>query len=263
YDYHVHSTISFDARVSLFEVCRAAVRIGAAGITFTEHVEFTRADEKGRIPDFGAYRRQIAAARESFPQLEIGMGLEIGMYAGRKGEIEDIVGGGDWDFVLASLHTVGGLCAYNNDFTRGKDKQYAFRQYFDALYQIIEEIPCFDVAAHLDMIRRNNSVEDRSLNYADYADSLDAILKLLIHREQGLEVNTAGWRFGLGAPHPHGSILHRYKELGGKIVTCGSDSHNERVCDRIDEGYQWMLQNGFRQLTLYRKRQPYFIDLCI
>ncbi len=263
YDYHVHSTISFDARVTLYDACRWAVRLGAAGLTFTEHVEFTRPDKPGRIPDFVAYRRQIAEAREAFPQLEIGMGLELGLCQGHHQEIEEIVAGGSWDFVLASLHTVDGFCAYNDEFTRGKDKKYAYRRYFDAMYTLFEENPCFDVAAHLDMIRRNTSFDDRTLTYSDYAEELDAILKLLIHRNQGLEINTAGWRFGIGGAHPAPSILRRYKELGGVIVTCGSDSHSEKVFDRIEDGYRWLRENGFSRLTLYRQRKPRFIEITL
>ncbi len=261
YDYHVHSDISFDGRIPLLEVCRLALRAGAAGLTFTEHVEFTRPDRPGRIPNFALYKQRIQEARETFPQLTIGMGLEIGLCPGHRNDVEEIVNSEKWDFILASIHNVDGLGTYNEDFIRGKDKQYAYRRYFDAMYDLFVETPCFDVAAHLDMIRRNQGYTDRSLRYEDYAEQLDAILKLLIHRGQGLEINTAGWRFGINGAHPDPSILHRYKELGGVLVTCGSDSHSDKVLDHISEGYAWLLDNGFNRLALYRQRKPFFINL--
>jgi len=261
YDFHLHSNVSFDGRISIEDACSVAVRLGISGLTFTEHVEFTRPDRKGSLPDFASYKRQIEAARKAFPQLEIGMGLEIGMCHGHKDNIEEVVGWDKWDIILASLHTVDGLCAFNDDFTHGKDKKYAYRRYFSALYELIEEISCFDVLAHLDMIRRNSSYADRSLDYQDYAEELDAILRLLIKRGHGLEVNTAGWRFGIGGAHPAGDILKRYRELGGIILTCGSDSHGSAVAERILDGYQWIISNGFHHLALYRQRQPILMDL--
>ncbi len=35
----------------------------------------------------------------------------------------------------------------------------------------------------------------------------------------------AGIKYGLGFAHPHPSVLRRYKELGGEIITVGSDAH--------------------------------------
>ncbi|MCR4963395.1 MAG: histidinol-phosphatase HisJ family protein [Firmicutes bacterium] len=261
YDYHVHSDISFDGRLPLAEVCRLALQAGAAGLTFTEHVEFTGPGRPNHIPDFPLYAARIEEAREAFPQLTIGMGLEIGLYPGYKSEIEEIVNGSDWDFILGSLHNVDGLGVYNEDFIRGKNKTDAYHRYFEAMYELFEAYPCFDVAGHLDMIRRNRGFADRTLRYQDYAGELDAILKLLIQRGQGLEINTAGWRFGVGGAHPDPAILRRYKELGGQLVTCGSDSHGEKVLDHIAQGYDWLLDNGFHRLTLYRQRQPYFLDI--
>ena len=42
---------------------------------------------------------------------------------------------------------------------------------------------------------------------------------------KGIELNTGGFKYGLGHPNPCEDIIKRYKELGGEIITLGSDAH--------------------------------------
>ena len=61
-----------------------------------------------------------------------------------------------------------------------------------------------------------------------FPDILDAVLKTLIEKQIGLECNTAGFKYGLGHPNPTEEILRRYRELGGELLTLGSDAHQPK-----------------------------------
>ncbi|MCL2496433.1 MAG: histidinol-phosphatase HisJ family protein [Clostridiales bacterium] len=255
YDYHTHSTISFDSHISIEETCSLAVAVGAAGLTFTEHVELYSGKTPDALPDFAAYAAQIKAARIAFPQLALGMGLEVDLNPARRSEIEQILAG-NWDFVLGALHELNGLSTYNGEFSRGKSKEQTYHDYFAGLYEQVKRMDCFDVLAHLDVIRRDATIGDVSLNYAAYADLIEPLLSLLIERGQGLEVNTAGWRYKMADAHPGLTVLRRYRQLGGEIITCGSDCHHpSRAFYRIREGYELIKQAGFKYISLFEGRK--------
>ena len=47
----------------------------------------------------------------------------------------------------------------------------------------------------------------------------------MIEKGKGLELNTAGLKYGLPFAHPQQDVLKRYKEMGGEIITIGADAH--------------------------------------
>ena len=52
-------------------------------------------------------------------------------------------------------------------------------------------------------------------------------------------------------------VLNIYKEVGGELITVGSDAHRtENVGRGVPEAYALLAQAGFRYVTLYEKRQP-------
>lgn len=256
YDYHTHSTISFDALVSMEDSCSLALARGAAGLTFTEHVELYADNRVYALPDTAAYNTALAAAKQRFPQLELGQGLEINLCPEHRRTIEEYLRG-DWDFVLGAVHELGNLSAYNGEYTAGKSKQQAYRGYFAGVYERVKAMPCFDVLAHAELIRRDRRFNDAGFNYDEYADLWDPVLRLLIERGQGLEVNTAGWRYLQAEAHPGLPMLRRYRQLGGEIITCGSDAHTAGSgFFRIREGYAFIKEAGFDYITLYEGRKP-------
>lgn len=65
---------------------------------------------------------------------------------------------------------------------------------------------------------------NENYTYARYSDVIDEILRLLIEKGKGIEINTGGFKYGLGHPNPCEEILARYRELGGEIITVGADA---------------------------------------
>ena len=90
-------------------------------------------------------------------------------------------------------------------------------------------------------------------------DVIDAILKLAIEKGKGIELNTSYHRYGLADSTPSHMILKRYRELGGLIVTIGSDSHDAaQVGAYIEEGKQVLRACGFSSFCTFEKGQPLF-----
>ena len=98
--------------------------------------------------------------------------------------------------------------------------------------------------------------------YHKYSDVIDEILKTLIQKGKGIEINTGGFKYGLGHPNPTEEILFRYHELGGEIITVGSDAHTpEHVGYAFDRVPEILTRAGFRYVTVFQNRQPVFIPL--
>ena len=87
-------------------------------------------------------------------------------------------------------------------------------------------------------------------------------MKHLIENGKCLEVNTGGFKYGLGEPNPCAGILKRYRQLGGELVTIGSDAHEPRYL-----GYDFsraaalLTDLGFRYYTVFQQRMPRQIPL--
>ena len=258
YDYHSHSYFSYDANISIEQTCALALDRGAAGITFTEHAILEDDPAYDELPNILAYQAELEQARAAFPTLELGLGLELDLKPARKEDIDKLLKAYQWDFVLGSVHELFGcnLTAYDGKFGSGQNLKQAYHNYFNGLYERVQAVDSFDVLGHLDLLRRDRRFMGRPFNYSDHAEALDALLMLLIKRGQGLEVNTAGWHYGLGEAHPGLQVLRRYRQLGGHIITCGSDCHSlAAVFSRIQQGYQMIAAAGFKYISLFEGRR--------
>lgn len=256
WDYHVHSNVSFDGQVSIHDMCKEGQKRGLSGITFTEHWELSWSNSQITF-DVPEYRAAIAAARAAFPDFEIGMGIELGLDSKSSDDAQKASELG-WDFIIGSCHNIDGVDVNGGNYCKGKEKEECFRGYLINLTRIIKSSPYFDVVGHLDLPRRDASFEDRSLYYADYADEIDALFKLIIPMGIGIELNTGGWRYGLDGAQPHMSVLKRYREMGGEIITCGTDCHTfKSIASYMPDGYEVLRQAGFKYISLFKERKPY------
>ena len=115
----------------------------------------------------------------------------------------------------------------------------------------------FDVLGHIIYPLRYFS-PNLHLSLDPWQEQLDEILRRVIHSGKGIEFNTTqGTTIRQWAP-----LLTRYRELGGEILTLGSDAHRPQF---IGAGFQeaaQMLQHlGYRYVCTYRQRTPQFHPL--
>ena len=168
----------------------------------------------------------------------------------------------DFDFIIGSSHLCNGKDPYYPAFFQGRSEQEAYLEYFESILENIKKFSNFDVYGHLDYVVRYGPDMDRNYSYEQYRDIFDKILTLLIEKGKGIEINTGGLKKGMGDLHPCMGILKRYKELGGEIITIGSDSHDTaHIADNFQRAQAALQECGFRYYTIFEKRTAEFKKL--
>lgn len=258
YDYHLHSTNSPDGRLTVNETCEILIDKGFKEIAFTDHVDFDCPGRPDPVLDYERYSREIDQAREIFAgKLEIVKGLEIGLQPKAIPKSIDFVTNHQFDFIIGSVHYVDGLELFNGDFCAGKQREEAYRLYLEAVDRVVESFPYFHVLGHLDVVRRYAGFADRRISIKEFPQLLDRILIKLVESGRGIEVNSSGFRFQLEDTLPSLDVVKRYRELGGQIITVGSDAHRrDAVGYKIEEAYGVVQAVGFNHISLFREGRP-------
>lgn len=264
-DYHVHSDISPDSSETMENAARAARSRGLTEIAFTDHYDAAYPGEESfGTPDLGHYFENLARVREAFPDLVIRSGIELGMVREANDEIRRTLEPWSFDFVMYSKHVVRGKDPWYEDYFAGRTLREGERDYLEDMLADLRSWDDFDIVGHIGYVDKNLLGYSRPLpdakpfEYADFPDELDALLREIVSRGKGIEVNTsayADWRDGM----PRRSVLRRYAELGGEIVTLGSDAHQaEKVGRFFPEALSLLQDCGLRWVCTFNERKPQF-----
>ena len=166
-----------------------------------------------------------------------------------------------FDFVIGSVHLIDGKDPYTERKCFPEDK-ILYRKGFEQILECINKNMDFDVLGHMDYVVRYGREKEKSYFYRGYMEVADEIMRSLIVQGKGIELNTAGFKYGLSFAHPHPEILKRYKELGGEIITIGSDAHKpEHIAYDFDRGKEVLAGCGFKYYTEFKERKPIFIQV--
>jgi len=261
-DYHVHSSVSADSEEEMNEICAYAVKAGLKEICFTEHLDIDYPyDDIVFLLDLDLYDQKIKEAREKFPLLTIKQGMEVGLMPHVIDETKTMLAGRAFDFVILSQHVVTGKDPYYGDFFEKRTKKQAVTLYLSEVLQFLKVYQDFNVVGHLGFLSKFCPLKDKAVHYKDHSDLLDEILLYVIQNGKGLEVNTASFAI-FGQDLPSQSILKRYRELKGEILTIGSDTH---VKERVGDGYTrvtaYLKKLGFQYICTFDHMKPSFIKI--
>ncbi len=264
-DCHVHSFFSSDSKTEPRDHVERALQLQMDSLCFTDHMDFDypsryklsfRLDQEAYFPFMEKLRREYEG------RIRIRSGVEIGLETAYQKQISEYILSYPWDFAIGSVHLVGRLDPYHKDFFEGRTVEEAYRSYFEAILSCLETFdPIFDTLGHLDYIFRCG---DRSITdaWSQWPELMDAILHLLIEKGIGLEVNTGGIKSGLPFQHPHDNLLLRYRELGGELITLGSDAHTpDHLGDYFIPTGEKLKALGFRYYAVFAGRKPSFLPL--
>jgi histidinol-phosphatase (PHP family) len=261
----MHCYFSGDSEADPEEMIGAAQAAGLSGICFTDHLDYDFPSDPpdAFVPDLDAYDHTINALtekyRDTFP---VRHGIEIGIQPHLAEKLHRVIREHDYDLVICSSHAIDGLDPYDRTFFVGREERESYLRYFSSVLENLEVFSDFDVYGHIDYVVRYGPNTNRFYSYEAYADVLDAILKKLIAMGKGIEINTGGFKYGLGHPNPTEDVLKRYRELGGEIITIGSDAHTpEHVAYDFGKVPGILREAGFRYYTIFEKRQPQFLPL--
>ena len=167
-----------------------------------------------------------------------------------------------FDFIIGSTHVVNQKDPYYPDYFIGRNEEEAFREYFQTIIDNIKKFTSFDVCGHLDYVVRYGPNIDRDYSYEKYKDLFDFMLTLLLEAEKGIELNTGSLRRGTKDVSPCTEIIKRYKELGGEIITVGSDAHNSKdIAADFDLAAQILKDCGFKYYSVFENRMPEYFKI--
>ena len=260
-DCHFHSEHSCDSSVPLAALCQRALELDLYYLCPTEHVDFDPQDMGYGYFDFEAYSRTVAACREQFNgQLTLLKGVEVDYQRRFDAQARIFLAQHTFDFVIGSVHYADGL--YTEDaLLEAYDRDTAYRCYFNAVREAAAS-GLFDVIGHLDLLKRYAPPHWGTFDAHRYGDEIDAALRSAVETGTGLEINTSGLRQSPAETFPGLKTLRRYRELGGEILTLGTDAH--RLSDlgkNINDGLSLARVAGFKAVTVFVARQPRWIDI--
>lgn len=270
-DTHTHTKFSSDSKADPREMLSAAKAAGLSALCFTDHMDLDfPGDDTLFVFDTNAYFKELLPLKEqnntdrTMPELLLG--IELGLRPNRpdlRERMDALLTEHPYDFVLGSTHVVDELDPYYQEYWDLPGDRLL--RYFEDIRTNVAEHTNFDSLGHLDYIIRYlpdsvSLVKDYKVR--NYMDLIEETLRTLISRGQALEVNTAGLRKGLSFPHPKEEILLRYKELGGELLTLGSDAHYPSdVGADIRHCAELIKELRFRYYAVYKERKPVMVKL--
>lgn len=273
-DYHIHTEFSDDSETPMEAVVERAIQIGLDEICFTDHVDYgIKADWKdsNEILWIQAINRLNVNYLEYFDKIDtletqyrdriqLRRGLEFGVQRHTTAQYDALFEKyrAKLDFILLSVHEIDDLEFWNQDFQRGKNQEDYNLRYYRELLAIVENFKNYSVLAHLDLLSRYDQCG--VYPFEKVRDLVAAILTQAIRDDKGLELNTSSWRYELADTSPSRAILRLYRDLGGRILTLGSDAHKpSQLADHFDDARAILRDElGFKEICAFNKMTPCF-----
>ena len=266
FDNHNHSQFSFDGkRTSVESSAMAAVEAGLGGICFSDHCDFYVPPMKAGFEDLQKEYFDVAEQQAEISRVQgligdktkILKGIEIGMYEECHEPIRKVLSENTFDQIIASVHYIEQTDPYYGGFYEGKDWKEAYGSYLETIYREMTWLQDFDIMGHYDYIVRYASYPVTSIRYRDFSDIFDEMFRYLIHEGKALEINTKSYQGYRGRlVGLDNDVLLRYREMGGEIISLGSDSHEPSRVGHSFHHFAALLRSlGFRWTAHYEARK--------
>ncbi len=286
-DYHVHSDFSSDGLASMEQMIEKAIRLGLKKLCFTDHMDYDypQVSDYSFVFDIEEHQRKLLELKEIYrSKIELLSGVELGLQPQIKDRMDSLIKKYPLDFVIGSIHVVDRKDPYYPEFWTDITEEDGIRRYIQAIIDNAKLFGGFHVCGHIDYIVRyiptaitykqdlradfsnpENELRRKEANekvysvyrYEKYADLLDEVLKTLLSQGKGIEVNTSGLRYGLKYTHPRTEVLKRYRELGGELITIGSDAHSpEYLCYDFPKVEELLKSLGYRYYATFVQGKP-------
>lgn len=189
----------------------------------------------------------------------MGVGIECGYMKEADDVYLNTLAKYDIDVTINSVHMVEYEDCYFPSFFQKRTKAEAYGAYLKAIRESVDSPYEFDSIGHIGYVVRKSIYDDKSLRYDEFSDIIDDILQSIIAKGKALEVNSRGGDLDF---LPTVEILKRYKELGGELLTFGSDAH---LKSRIGEKYKLIADVlkglGYKYLFKYLSHKPIAVKL--
>ena len=264
-DYHLHSCFSGDSDAPMEEMIQKGISLGLTSMCFTEHMDMDYVYSKTEKPGMfelntDSYLYELATLKSIYAgQIKLLFGVELGVQPHLKRELALYSKSFPFDFIIASSHLCNRKDPYYPSFYEGRSDEEAYLEYFSSILDNLRVFSNFDVYGHLDYVVRYGKTKDSEYSYEKYKDILDKILETLLEKEKGIELNTGAIGYNLKELNPCTGIIKRYREMGGEIITIGSDAHNPAAIARgFDRAAEVLISCGFKYYATFENRLPEF-----
>lgn len=253
FDSHMHTCFSTDSKMTIDEAVMKGKELGI-GITITEHMDIAYPDPGAFVFDVNQY----FASYQNYRSKSVLLGIEIGMRADCLEENCRLVESYPFDQVIGSVHVLDNIDIYAAAFYEGKTKEAVYGQYFESMLQCVR---CYDgihSLGHIDYIARYGRFADPEVYYHEFAEEIDEVLKVVAGKGKALEINTRRLDTKEAAEIIM-PIYQRFYEVGGRLVTIGSDAH--RMAD-VGKGLrigQEIADRSHLKAVYFKEGQPQYV----
>lgn len=260
FDYHMHTKVSFDSKEEPINAIAAAEARGLREICFTDHYDYndipTLKHDLFTLEDYSAAYDSVSSET-----LLVRRGVEFGLTPWNRAELAALTSARRFDFVIGSVHCVDGHDPYEAVYWEGRSVASSFRRYLEQVLECVLAHDGFDVLGHLNYVCKSpNNPTHEPLRYEDYREICDEIMRVLVRCGKGIEINASGVD-RVGSPLPSRAFVERFRELGGEIVTVGSDAHvADRVGYNVDKSIE-IARDVFGYVCTFAERKPIFHKL--
>ncbi len=263
-DYHLHTHHSGDSQAPMDDMIKSAIEKGLSEICFTEHMDmdYPKCSDLPDDPftlDVDAYRDEVLKCKEIYNgRITIKFGVELGMQEHIASQNLNFISQNDFDFVIASMHLLDRKDPYYPDFWEDRSSEDVFKRYFESTLENLKAFDDYDVLGHLDYATRYAPDSKQIYSYSRFSSYIDPILSHLVNENKGLDLNSKLLYADISSnPNPSPDIIRRFKELGGKIITFGSDAHKpDPIACGFDKMRSIALECGFTEYYTFDRRRP-------
>ena len=250
FDCHLHSAASPDSDMPPEDAIETLAKKGL-GCIFTEHIDYNTDLEPFFALDFDIFPKEYIKYKSD----TVGIGIEINLITEavelNRGHAADE----SLDFVLGAIHwTEGWDVAFAEDYYKEYDEE-VYERYLNYSLKMVEMNDFFDSLAHIDYVSRYSPLPEKNVLYEKYSTSYDALLKALIERDKLLELNTRRLA-DKQARNNLAKVYSRYRDLGGKYVTLGSDAHHvSKLGENFDIAVEMIKEIGLLPVYFKERRR--------
>jgi len=266
-DYHVHERHSRDTWAAPIEdYVRVAEERKIEEVAFTTHLITAGPDiDIGiRLKEIPEYIEEIHRAQGA-TKVRLLTGLEVDYFPQEERRIERILDEHSLDIVLGSTHYINGVDVGSRrqaeELFTGRPISEGADEYYTVWRSAIES-GLFDVMAHPDYWRKHIHLFRQPIGWEDYGSAVYDCLDSLASHGVGIEVNTSGYRHGIGGSFPVQQFLDESYRAGVRTITVGSDSHTASGLGyRLDEAVKQLRRAGYSTLSSFRGRKNHPIQM--
>lgn len=231
-DYHIHGEFSTDSAITFEELIWKAIKTGYSEIAITEHFDLIPSEVNFYgVPPYEEYYKTIHRLKEKYNDtILILFGVELGELHRIREYAEAILKYHQPDLKIGAIHILSDGKNISIPFAPLLSQQQIKDYYLENLKLVTStEI---DILGHLGIYKRflTETPDERFVS-----EIIDEIFARMLEKNIALEVNYSPFRKPYNQMLPEPQYIRRYLDLGGELLTIGSDSHS---LDDFDDHYE-------------------------